>query len=78
MGQECQKCGRNVYPYKQTPLKKGANGPTDLSKQHPQSLCEKCKELGFYCRNLRTTDDDDTDDSDSEDELMRKFGNLRV
>lgn len=51
MGQQCVKCRINVYPHKQTSLKKPAGlDVSDQSKAHPQHLCEKCKELGFYCR----------------------------
>ncbi|XP_060521830.1 zinc finger CCHC domain-containing protein 24-like isoform X2 [Cylas formicarius] len=50
-GQECIKCHINVYPHKQRPLEKPDGlDVSDQSKVHPQHLCEKCKELGFYCR----------------------------
>jgi hypothetical protein len=25
---------------------------SDQSKEHPQHLCEKCKTLGYYCRQI--------------------------
>ncbi|XP_014234251.1 zinc finger CCHC domain-containing protein 24-like isoform X1 [Trichogramma pretiosum] len=51
MGQECMKCRINVYPHKQRPLEKPDGlDVSDQSKVHPQNLCEKCKELGSYCR----------------------------
>uniref|UniRef100_A0A1B6DEJ2 3CxxC-type domain-containing protein n=2 Tax=Clastoptera arizonana TaxID=38151 RepID=A0A1B6DEJ2_9HEMI len=51
MGQECIKCHINVYPHKQRPLEKPDGlDVSDQSKVHPQHLCEKCKQLGFYCR----------------------------
>lgn len=27
---------------------------SDQSKIHPQHLCEKCKQLGYYCRIMPT------------------------
>ena len=61
MGQECIKCRINVYPHKQKPAECGTNGadqaapatvaPQTETKEHPRSLCEKCKSLGEYCRN---------------------------
>uniref|UniRef100_A0A0A9YUH8 Zinc finger CCHC domain-containing protein 24 n=2 Tax=Lygus hesperus TaxID=30085 RepID=A0A0A9YUH8_LYGHE len=51
MGQQCIKCHINVYPHKQRPLEKPDGlDVSDQSKVHPQHLCEKCKQLGFYCR----------------------------
>ncbi|CAM4712397.1 unnamed protein product [Leuciscus chuanchicus] len=50
MGQECTKCHINVLAHKQTPLEKPDGlDKSDLSKHHPQDLCEKCKKLGHYC-----------------------------
>lgn len=50
-GQECIKCHVNVYPHKQRPLDKPDGlDVSDQSKVHPQHLCEKCKQLGYYCR----------------------------
>ena len=53
-GQECRRCGINVYPYRQRPLQKpdGKEEKIDPNKPHPQHLCEKCKQLGYYCREL--------------------------
>ncbi|CAH0550906.1 unnamed protein product [Brassicogethes aeneus] len=50
MGQQCQQCHINVLPHKQRPLKKpdGLN-VSDPSKEHPQDLCQKCKQLGHFC-----------------------------
>ncbi|KAI4457248.1 zinc knuckle [Holotrichia oblita] len=54
MGQECIKCHINVYPHKQRPLEKPDGlDVSDQSKVHPQHLCQKCKELGFYCRRVQ-------------------------
>lgn len=54
MGQECIKCHINVYPHKQRPLEKPDGlDVSDQSKVHPQHLCQKCKELGFYCRRIQ-------------------------
>ncbi|XP_014241367.1 zinc finger CCHC domain-containing protein 24-like [Cimex lectularius] len=51
MGQQCIKCHINVYPHKQRPLEKPDGlDVSDQSKVHPQHLCEKCQQLGFYCR----------------------------
>ncbi|XP_045463035.1 zinc finger CCHC domain-containing protein 24-like [Harmonia axyridis] len=49
--QICKSCGRKVIAYGMTPLHKSAHTVHDLSKKHPQELCEKCIELGYYCRN---------------------------
>ncbi|XP_071946974.1 ZAR1-like protein [Antedon mediterranea] len=69
-GQECQRCGVNIYPHKQTPLKKPDGlDKSDLNKRHPQELCQKCKELGYYCRRSTTTIyDDDESSAEWEDE----------
>ncbi|ODN00785.1 Zinc finger CCHC domain-containing protein 24 [Orchesella cincta] len=48
MGQECEKCRINVYPYKQSTLKGGGN--KDDGPPHPSEMCEKCKKLGYCCR----------------------------
>ncbi|KAL3274320.1 hypothetical protein HHI36_015721 [Cryptolaemus montrouzieri] len=54
MGQECIKCHINVYPHKQRPLEKPDGlDVSDQSKVHPQHLCQKCKELGYYCRKVQ-------------------------
>lgn len=53
MGQECIKCHINVYPQKQRPLEKPDGlDVSDQSKVHPQHLCQKCKQLGYYCRRI--------------------------
>ncbi|KAG8178252.1 hypothetical protein JTE90_000353 [Oedothorax gibbosus] len=52
MGQQCSKCLINVKPHKQTPLE--APDGLDVSddkKEHRQDLCEKCKILGYSCRD---------------------------
>lgn len=49
MGQECLQCRINVYPRKQRPLSKHVRIDGDRAQFHLQNLCEKCKELGFYC-----------------------------
>lgn len=50
--QECQRCCINVYPYRQTPLEKSNedSNKIDSSKHHPENLCQRCIELGHYCR----------------------------
>ena len=51
MGQMCIKCNILVYPHKQRPLDKPDGlDVSDQTKEHPQTLCEKCKTLGYYCR----------------------------
>ncbi|RZC39302.1 zinc finger CCHC domain-containing protein 24 [Asbolus verrucosus] len=53
-GQDCIKCHINVFPHKQRPLEKPDGlDVSDQSKVHPQHLCQKCKELGFYCRKMQ-------------------------
>lgn len=52
--QDCIKCHINVYPHKQRPLEKPDGlDVSDQSKVHPQHLCQKCRELGFYCRKMQ-------------------------
>uniref|UniRef100_A0A383W7Q1 3CxxC-type domain-containing protein n=1 Tax=Tetradesmus obliquus TaxID=3088 RepID=A0A383W7Q1_TETOB len=63
MGQECQHCRINVYPYKQWQCRTDCAAAADLekskddsskidqTKHHPEHLCEKCKRLGHYCRD---------------------------
>lgn len=53
-GQQCQVCGVMVYPWKQQRLEKDEQGIIDTSKHHPQELCEKCQQLGYYCRDSET------------------------
>ncbi|XP_076271268.1 zinc finger CCHC domain-containing protein 24-like [Rhynchophorus ferrugineus] len=54
MGQECIKCLINVYPHKQRPLEKPDGlDVSDQSKEHPQHLCQMCKELGYCCRRVQ-------------------------
>ena len=49
-GQQCQNCSIVVYPHTQRPLHKPDGlDKGDVSKQHPQHLCEKCKRLGHFC-----------------------------
>ncbi|XP_031640239.1 zinc finger CCHC domain-containing protein 24-like isoform X2 [Contarinia nasturtii] len=51
MAQECIKCQIKIYPHKQRPLEKPDGlDVSDQSKLHPQLLCEKCQDLGYYCR----------------------------
>ncbi|CAG5088715.1 Oidioi.mRNA.OKI2018_I69.PAR.g11944.t1.cds [Oikopleura dioica] len=50
MGQECIKCRINVYPSKQRPLNK-QEAAAVAQREHPKELCEKCQQLGRYCRN---------------------------
>ncbi|KAJ3645212.1 hypothetical protein Zmor_022891 [Zophobas morio] len=53
IGQDCIKCQINVYPHKQRPLEKPDGlDVSDQSKVHPQHLCQKCRELGYYCRRV--------------------------
>eukprot|EP00956_Cyclotella_meneghiniana_P020832 scaffold37218_cov52-Cyclotella_meneghiniana.AAC.6 len=49
--QECKCCHNRVYPYKQKQLEKNQNSHIDKTKEHPQHLCGKCKQLGYYCRS---------------------------
>ncbi|XP_032828136.1 zinc finger CCHC domain-containing protein 24-like [Petromyzon marinus] len=50
MGQECERCMINVYPYQQDSLNKPDNeNKSDPRKPHPSHLCEKCKKLGRSC-----------------------------
>ncbi|KAJ8037406.1 Zinc finger CCHC domain-containing protein 24 [Holothuria leucospilota] len=53
--QECLRCGKKVYPYELSELERPdySDDMDDLEIRpgHPQHLCEKCKELGSYCRS---------------------------
>jgi uncharacterized C2H2 Zn-finger protein len=46
--QTCKRCDKKVYPYKQTELLVSENNAS--KKEHPQELCQKCMQLGYYCR----------------------------
>lgn len=49
--QLCKKCQNIVYPQRQRPLERPDGlDVSDQSKEHPQELCEKCQQLGYYCR----------------------------
>ena len=49
-GQRCQNCNRNVFPHTQRPLEKPEGlDKSDPTKHHPQELCGKCRQLGFFC-----------------------------
>ena len=53
-GQLCRGCGMNIYPHKQRPLEKPDGlDCSDMRKEHPQELCQKCRELGTYCRRAK-------------------------
>ena len=53
-GQLCRGCGMNIYPHKQRPLEKPDGlDCSDIRKEHPQELCQKCRELGTYCRRTK-------------------------
>jgi len=52
--QECKRCKAKVYPYKQKMLEKVEGSLIDSSKEHPQHLCQKCQQLGYYCRSKDT------------------------
>lgn len=48
---------RQVFPvlFPQRPLEKPDGlDVSDQSKVHPMYLCEKCKQLGYYCRKYCT------------------------
>ena len=59
-GQLCKSCDVVVYPFLQRRLDKpdGKEDLIDMTKAHPQELCEKCQQLGYFC-GKRDTDDDD-------------------
>lgn len=49
--QLCKKCQNIVYPHKQRSLERPDGlDVSDQSKEHPQNLCGKCRQLGYYCR----------------------------
>ncbi|XP_076063242.1 zinc finger CCHC domain-containing protein 24-like [Oratosquilla oratoria] len=50
-GQKCQKCDIMVQPSSLRPLEKSEDkmDKIDISKRHPQELCEKCKVKGTFC-----------------------------
>jgi len=68
-GQECERCGVNVYPYKQKALEKTEDGAKiDPTKRHPQELCEKCQQLGEYCGEYSRVDGSDSDNLGDDDD----------
>jgi hypothetical protein len=58
-GQQCERCKTLVYPRRQRPLERPTEmeGKIDVRKPHPQHLCGKCKELGYYCRRSDDRDE---------------------
>lgn len=67
MGQMCIKCSILVYPHKQRPLDKPDGlDVSDQTKEHPQTLCEKCKVLGYYCRRASSWNTADANDGGHE------------
>jgi hypothetical protein len=51
-GQDCESCRVLVYPHRQQPLEKTRKDDfIDANKPHPQHLCQRCRELGYYCRD---------------------------
>lgn len=73
MGQECRRCKIKVYPHKQTPLARPDGLDVgDTKVEHQQSLCEKCRTVGFNCREINVYGSDD----DDEDDLSLSMGKL--
>ncbi|XP_047476315.1 zinc finger CCHC domain-containing protein 24-like [Penaeus chinensis] len=46
--QKCKSCNTDVYPYKQVKREKSDNPPKEI-RPHPQEMCQKCRQLGFFC-----------------------------
>nr|XP_027195749.1 uncharacterized protein LOC113790301 [Dermatophagoides pteronyssinus] len=69
-GQMCVCCRIMVYPHKQRPLDKPDGlDVSDQSKEHPQHLCQKCTQLGHYCRQKIVDHIVDSNSSISVDEF---------
>ncbi|KAB7502742.1 Zinc finger CCHC domain-containing protein 24 [Armadillidium nasatum] len=67
--QQCKTCLAEIYPYRQAKLKPSADkkeyrpphqdklepgkGDIDSTTPHRMNLCEKCKELGYFCKRFR-------------------------
>ena len=50
IGQQCQRCNKDVLAHTQRPLEKPDGlDKGDPDKSHPQHLCGKCKQLGRFC-----------------------------
>ena len=45
-----QKLQIKCLPYKQKQLERSDDSTIDKNKEHPQHLCGKCQQLGYYCR----------------------------
>ena len=59
--QKCFYCNKKVFPYS---LKQHQNWGSSKQtggpkKNHKKELCDKCKELGYECKNFAYEDDDD-------------------
>ena len=61
--QKCNDCDDKIYPCTQRKLRR--NDHTD-GPAHEQAKCQKCKEIGFNCRQLRhdRQQEDDDDECD--------------
>lgn len=55
--QNCKTCERKIYAYK-LEFRKPNDSDRKNDKHHPEEFCEKCKELGHYCRNNVDSDSD--------------------
>ena len=62
--QQCQDCGKWNLPQRLRPLRPPRFPLDGIKKPHPEDKCERCKELGYYCRNYSsaaaTVDDDES------------------
>jgi len=59
-GQMCKSCEITVYPHSQRRLDEpdGKEELIDKTKRHPQELCERCMQLGYYCGKDTVKEDD--------------------
>ncbi|XP_071537116.1 zinc finger CCHC domain-containing protein 24-like [Panulirus ornatus] len=50
--QKCKGCNGKIYPYQQFPPWKGTGQKKNIPP-HPQHLCQKCMQLGYFCGRMR-------------------------
>ena len=71
--QQCQDCHKWNLPRVLRPLRPPHFPPDGIQKPHPEDKCEKCRELGYYCRNspaAAAADDDESVISTSDSSVV--------
>ena len=59
-GQQCKYCKTMNLPIHLRPLRPPRYPADGIQRPHRKDLCERCKELGYNCRNASTNNDDES------------------